>query len=167
MLCFSSVVAVSIVSSSLAATPQQPEWSTKYGEALIHAKTVQRPLLIILEDGSQPNQRLGQVDPTDDKTQNIFLNKYVLCRIDVSTAYGKQIANAFHAATFPYIVITDLNVKQIVYRRAGPISDEDWVSTLVSYQDGKTANSITASRVRQRRQRGFSRISPSPENCPT
>lgn len=162
MICFSSVVAVSIVSSSLGATPPQPEWSTKYGEALIHAKTVQRPLLVLLEDGSQPNQRVGQVDPTEGKTQNIFLNKYVLCRIDVSTAYGKQIANAFHATTFPYIVITDLNVKQIVYRRSGPVSDEDWVNTLVSYQDGKTAN-----RVRPRRRLGFSRISPLPANCPT
>ncbi|HJN67761.1 MAG TPA: hypothetical protein QF761_16255, partial [Pirellulales bacterium] len=56
--------------------------------------------------------------------------------IDVTSESGREIARLFGATQFPYTVITDKHLNRIIFRKAGNISDLDWVTTLISYREG-------------------------------
>lgn len=128
---FASAVTGSNSSNELA-------WSSNYGQAKSEAKAAQRPLLIVMEDPSKPETRLDQ-----QASDSELLQKYQLCRIDVTTEYGKKVAKAFNATEFPYTACTDKTASFITFRGAGKMSVEGWKSVLKDHADGAVASAAS------------------------
>ena len=126
---------VSIVLSTTTLNGAPIVWSNHYGKALTSARSHQRPLLLVLQDPSQPGHRLQHIFQDSDAAQDELLSNFELCRVDITTDYGKSVAKAFRAKKFPYTVVTDNRARKIVFRRAGNMKSQDWQRTLVSYQD--------------------------------
>jgi hypothetical protein len=132
---FASLMMAAAVSG---AAPEQT-WHDDYAVALREARAAQRPLLIVLEHPEQTSQRVGPANYRAASSDRDLLANYELCRIDVSTEYGKSIAAVFKATEFPYTAITDRPVKLLIYRRSGRLSGEEWTATLAAYRFGEVA----------------------------
>ena len=145
------MVTIALAASTRAAEQNAPHWIKSYASALDVARASRRPLLVVFhgpEDAFQQVEFQSEgADPNAAKTKaavavnSVLLSKYTLCKIDVSTAYGRRVAGAFQVHSFPYTAITDQSAKRIVYRREGKFSDEAWVNTLVAYQHDETETS--------------------------
>ncbi|GEM_PF-3380125 len=120
--------------TTLSAVPETLVWKEHYGQALQSARSHQRPLLLVMQDPSDPNCRLQQIDSVSDKDHNELLRRFELCRVDVTTPHGKKTARVFGAEQFPYTVMIGNQGKKIVFRQAGAMASEDWKNTLKSYQ---------------------------------
>ena len=123
-----------VISMSLGVSPAEVDWGSHYGNALREARQGNRPMIIVLEHSEASLANARQLRA---KTNQTLLNQFVLCRVDVSTEYGEQVAAAFHVNKFPYTVVTDKQAQRVVYRRVGKISSRDWVATLTRIRDGQ------------------------------
>jgi hypothetical protein len=123
------------LAATLAASPQ-PQWLDDYGEALNAARSSRRPLLIVLED-STAGSRFRHISHRPDAGQTQLLEPYTLCRVDVSTSYGRKVAEAFQATSFPTAVVTDKTATKVVARKIGHQSSGDWASFLTAYRTGR------------------------------
>jgi hypothetical protein len=112
------------------------EWSSDYGACLKRAATEQRPLLVVLERRESVALPTAGGPPPGGPVSGELLGHYVLCRVDVSTAYGAAVADAFHANQFPLTVIIDRTAKRQIYRRAGALSADEWTAALAAHQRG-------------------------------
>lgn len=115
---------------SAAGAPAELEWSAHYANAKAEAAAKQRPLLVVLEDSSNPAGQFKADELATQGQQVELLKKYELCRMDVNTAYGKKVAEAFNATEFPLTVVTDRTANFITYRADGALDTEQWQSML-------------------------------------
>ena len=132
MTCSSILLAASL----LAAAPDNQDWTSDYGAALEATRRSSRPLVVVLENPADPEQ---QVEPqlfSPAGFTGSTLQRYHRCRIDVSTDYGQQVADAFRTTEFPSTVIIDPAGRRILYRQAGHLSERQWDAVLTRYQDG-------------------------------
>ena len=128
--------AVVIAAGSLWA--DESAWLDNYGEALKGARGSSRPLLIVLDRADTQLHPVSFVpDDKDQSSQEELLARYVLCRIDVDTAYGKRVADAFKVSEFPHSAIIDKTATRILYQKTGQFSDSVWTAALTAYQDGE------------------------------
>lgn len=130
-------ILVSVALLTLAASPEDgsSDWMTSYGKALETARFAQQPLLVVLDNPNDPNQRFAPAEQPDE-TQKQLLKPYLLCRVDVSTPYGKQVAASFKTATFPHVAVIDKTAGYILYRKTGQVTSAEWAGTLVRYRTG-------------------------------
>jgi hypothetical protein len=128
-----SVVLLSL--AAMFAASAHGEWSGDYGEALRDCRSARRPLLVVLED---PTARVAarHTSYRPDAQQIQLLQSYIRCRIDVSTPYGRKVAEAFRASSFPTTVVIDKTASKIIARKNGYQSDSDWSNFLAAYQTG-------------------------------
>ena len=104
-------------------------WNTHYGSAKRVAQATKRPLLVVIENtGTVPNQIEAELD--DSSKKKILKQDFELVRVDANTDYGKRVAKAFGARSFPYTAVTDGASERIVFRKAGPMSQTDWTVAL-------------------------------------
>ena len=113
------------------------DWSTHYGNAKRKAEQTNRPLLVVLENPAVAADRLDDTALNGSKER---MKSYQLCRVDVTTAYGKRVAAAFGVKELPYTAVTDHSARFITFRRAGKMSSVEWTQAL-----GNSARVITAS----------------------
>ncbi|MCO6458276.1 MAG: hypothetical protein J5I93_23465 [Pirellulaceae bacterium] len=131
-------ILVSMMLLTLAGSPEdsrRTDWLANYGQALEAARFAQRPLLVVLDNPHEASQRFAPVD-LGDATQQELLKPYQLCRVDVSTPYGKSVAAAFKADTFPHVAVIDKTATYIIHRHTGQVTSGQWATTLVRYQSG-------------------------------
>src|SRR5688572_28686639 len=101
---------VALAASFLAASPQAPAWKASYGKALQATKENDQPLLVVLD---RPNSENARVEPkllsegSVESESADQLKKYQLCHVDVTSDYGKKVAKAFRATSFPHVAIID------------------------------------------------------------
>ncbi len=112
-------------------TPPSTTWLDDYGTALQVARLARRPLLVVLENPHEPSERLGGI-ASDDELAHLLSN-FELCRVDVTTNYGRKVAESFRVSTLPYIAITDERCKSVVFRGAGKFGSQIWEKTLSQY----------------------------------
>ena len=134
MSAFVATLALSMSMVGGAATSR--EWSPDYAKAFGSAKASQRPLLVVLEKPQEPSAQVKQASFTTDDTMNALLGPYELCRVDVSSPYGRKVAAAFGATRFPFTAITDRSCTVLVYKKTGRFTTQEWVAMLVAYQRG-------------------------------
>lgn len=118
---------------ALANSAAAVEWTGDYSKALKSAARTGRPLLIVFERPSTAESRITPFSGKSNSTSSVLLEGFELCRIDVATKSGRQIAEAFRATAFPYVAVTDRYARRIVYRKVGQFSDRDWVVMLARY----------------------------------
>ncbi|MEM6655912.1 MAG: hypothetical protein AAF596_08930, partial [Planctomycetota bacterium] len=95
-----------ITAAALTASPTTLRWEADYGKALTQTRGDSRPLLIVMDKPGVEDQQVPETLLSDagDETP---LAKYDLCHVDVTTEYGKAVAEAFRAKEFPYFAIID------------------------------------------------------------
>ena len=106
-----------------------------YTEALKAARADRKPLLVVLHNPQQSQQKLAQASHTNGEVGSL-LDNYHVCQIDVSTPNGKRVASVFRATTYPYTVITDRTAQKIIFRKSGEFTDAEWIETLADYRRG-------------------------------
>jgi hypothetical protein len=131
-----ATVSLVVSTSSNVATHRNLEWSDHYANAKVQAAAQQRPLLVVLENSGDPAGRFNPDQLAADEAQAELLGHFQLCRMDVTTDYGKRVAAAFGASKFPFTAITDKSARYITFQAAGAMSPEQWKETLNSRKDG-------------------------------
>lgn len=117
-------------------------WESHYGKAVDVARQQSKPLVVVLENSANPQQAFNE-DALRQAAQNAEkLQNYELCRVDVSTDYGRKVAQAFGATTFPYTAVSDTATKFLTFRKAGPMSSAEWSRALASAHN--VARPVTA-----------------------
>ena len=129
----------------LASAPEPVQWQGNYGDALAATRAAtstddQQPLLVVLDEPQAAEARIepallgeGAAPAVDTKV----LKRYRLCRVDVSTNYGKKVAGVFKARRFPHVAIIDKSGSVVIYKKSGQIDATEWTSALESHQDGE------------------------------
>ena len=119
----------------VAASAPAATWHDDYTEALKAARADRKPLLVVLHNPQQSQQKLTQVSHVSGEASSLLEN-YHVCQVDVSTANGKRVAGVFRATTYPYTVITDRTAQKIIFRKGGTFTDTQWSETLADYRRG-------------------------------
>lgn len=131
------LAAATLAASTLAVTPSQVQWQADYGKALAATRSDQRPLLVVLDNPSDPQAAFDPQLLATDGAQAELLKSYRLCHVDVSTEYGQKVAAAFGATKFPHTAIIDRTGSTVLFKQTGRIGGEQWQSTLAKYQKGE------------------------------
>ena len=129
--CQISLVTVLFSTGFLANSPQlELRWNNDYRNAKQAAQSSERPMVVVLENLENTGQQLDTDKLGDVNRDRLRSKQFELCRVNVNTAYGKLVAEAFGAKQFPYTAVTDEKSKWIVFRKAGPMSQLDWSDAL-------------------------------------
>jgi hypothetical protein len=113
------------------------KWHENYGVAFRSTKDAKRPLLVVLDTHAR---RLAHIEPVSESRRvddRALFEKYTLCHIDVTTPYGRKVAEAFGAKTFPTTVIIDKSAAVKLVSKVGKLNDQELRSMLVKYQGGE------------------------------
>jgi hypothetical protein len=155
-----SVIAFSTVGVSADAV----QWQSDYGKALAASRADARPLLIVLDNPSDPQAAAEEDQLAAEGEQVELLGAYECCHVDVTTEYGKKVADAFKAEEFPFAAIIDKTGSVVLHKTAGKVSDEKWQATLAAYKTGeRKAKALQTSYFRG----GVSSSVQSPSYCPS
>lgn len=130
------LAAATLAASTLAVTPAKVQWQADYGQALAATRSDQRPLLVVIDNPVDPKTAFEQKLLDADGVQAELLKSYQLCHVDVSTEYGKKVAEAFGAKQFPHTAIIDKTGSTVLFKKPGQIGGEEWQTTLAKYQKG-------------------------------
>lgn len=141
------------------------DWQSDYGKALEASRTDARPLLIVLDNPSDPQAAAAEDQLVAKGEQEELLSAYECCHVDVSTDYGKKVADAFHAEEFPFAAIIDKTGSVVLCKKTGKVSDEEWQETLATYQNGERSKIIQTSFFRG--SEGVTTSVESPAYCPS
>lgn len=126
-----------IAFSSLGVSTDSADWQSDYGKALEASRADSRPLLIVLDNPSDPSAAAAEDQLAAEGEQEELLSAYERCHVDVSTEYGKKVADAFKAKEFPFAAIIDKTGSVVLCKKTGKVSDKEWQDTLATYQDGE------------------------------
>ena len=131
-------------------TTGEQTWSDHYANSKAEAAAEQRPLLVVLENSADPAGKFEQTQlaPTGENAE--LLKNFRLCRMDVTTEYGKRVADAFGAKAFPFTAITDKSAKYVNVRLAGAVSNGLWSQTLEQWKQGEVARAAATDGAIQR-----------------
>jgi hypothetical protein len=155
---------ISVVAfSGLGVSTDSADWQSDYGKALEASRTGEKPLLIVLDDPSNPAEAAEADQLEAEGKQEELLNAYECCHVDVTTEYGKKVADAFKAKEFPFAAIIDKTGSVVLHKTAGKVSDKEWQDTLATYQSGERTKAIQTSFFRG----GVSTSVQSPSYCPS
>lgn len=116
-------------------------WHADYGVALAETQKDSQPLLVVLD---VPGDKAKQLDPTLLTAEGgaFPLDKYSLCHIDVTTEYGKKVAEGFKVTEFPHVAIIDNSGSVVLRRVKGNVTKKDWLAVLNKHSDGQRANQV-------------------------
>lgn len=163
----SAALVVSLLAAPSQSSAPNPKWESDYGRALAKTKSNHKPLLIVLDNPRDVEDRVEAVRSVTEQSAgedaSSLLSPYELCHVDVSTEYGQQVAQAFKAQTLPYMAIIDKTGRKIIYRHLGRISDDQWQAALVNHASGEIPRATPANYSFFQQQQGFS----DPSYCPS
>ncbi len=164
----SYLATASLAISSLLAAPQQPQWESSYGKALEATRATDEPLLVVLDKPNSKDARLSPELLKEGKAasaQNALLKPYQLCHVDVSTGYGKKVAKAFNAKSFPHVAIIDKTGSTVIFSKAGKIQADEWQRILTKNKSGDKSLAKNVSRTSYKPITGGSSAKPYCPNC--
>jgi hypothetical protein len=134
----------------LAASPQAPQWKASYGKALQATRQNDQPLLVVLD---KPDSETARIEPdllsegsSASESAN-QLKKYQLCHVDVTSEYGKKVAEAFHVTSFPHVAIIDKTGSVILARKTGKFDAAAWQKLLSKHENGERTSARSVSHV--------------------
>ena len=130
------ITTAALATCLLMAPIQAASWETDYGKALSATRGNNKPLLIVLDIPSESEKSLSVNQLSESKTNASALASYQLCHVDVSTPYGKSVAKAFQVSTFPHVAIIDKTGSNVIAKKSGKLSSEQFANLLVENQQG-------------------------------
>lgn len=129
---------VSVLAALTVGADTPSVWHADYGDALTQTKQDHQPLLVVLEDPADEAKSLD-ADLLKAESGAFPLDSYALCRIDVTTEYGRKVAEGFKVTEFPHVAIIDNSGSVILQRVSGEVSNDQWKSVLARHADGNRA----------------------------
>lgn len=129
----------------LAATASANDWMSDYGAALKAAKAEGKPLVVVIENPSDRAVRFEEASLTAEQPSSQLLARYILCRVDASTAYGQAVAKAFRATSLPLTSIIDKTAAVQIFVQQGPLSAAQWRAALATHQSGAKPEPVICS----------------------
>ncbi len=154
-----------IAISTFGVSADAVDWQSDYGKALKASRADARPLLIVLDDPSDPQAAAAEDQLAAEGEQEELLSAYECCHVDVSTKYGKKVADAFKAEKFPFAAIIDKTGSFVLCKKTGKVSDAEWQETLATYQNGERTKAIQTAFYRGGK--GIDTSVNSPSYCPS
>jgi hypothetical protein len=154
----------------LAGSPQTPQWEASYGKALEATRDAKSPLLVVLDEPSSDEARLEpELLGTDEvaREEIKLLRPYRLCRVDVTTKYGRKVARAFRAKRFPHVAIIDKTGSTVIFRKSGQIAPAEWEQILERHKTGDRTLAKTVSRTSYKPSETISQQPVSRPYCPS
>jgi hypothetical protein len=145
----SIVATAALALGAMMAAPQPLHWEADYGKALKATRSSDAPLLVVLD---KPNSRDARFKPallssSGDQKEAKLLKPYRLCHIDVTTKYGRKVAKAFQATSFPHVAIIDKSGSSVIFRKSGQIDNAEWQRILTRYESGEQSLAKNVSRT--------------------
>ena len=146
----SNLAAATLAVGLLAATPQSPEWESSYGKALEATRAGNSPLLVVLDkprsaDARLEPQLLGENSAGGKQAE--LLRPYELCHVDVTTEYGRKVADAFRAKNFPHVAIIDKTGSLVLFRKSGKMDAAEWERALTQHKRGERSQARAVSHM--------------------
>lgn len=166
-----SKLAIAIFSVGLlSGAPQTPQWEESYGKALEATRDENAPLLVVLDKPQTEEARLepellGTSEESSEDTE--LLRPYQLCHVDVTTKYGRKVADAFRAKKFPHVAIIDKTGSTVIFRKSGKIDAKEWESILARHKSGDRSLARTVSRTSYRPSESLGDNSSRQPYCPS
>ena len=154
--------------SAMAAVPQPAQWESSYGKALEATREADAPLLVVLD---KPNSKEARLAPellneeVASGEDGKLLKPYRLCHVDVSTGYGKKVAKAFHATSFPHVAIIDKTGSTVIFRKSGKIQADEWQQILAKHKSGDRSLARSVSRTSYKPSGSSDVLRPDCPNC--
>lgn len=134
---------------------ESPKWSSDYAASLKQTRSDDRPLLVVIDEPGVADKSLS--DEVLNSMAGGALADYQLCHVDATTKYGKKVAKAFKADSFPYVAITDKAGKVILHSQSGEVTADEWNDLVSKYRTGtKPVRYITAKPVIQSQPQSYS-----------
>ncbi|QDS97970.1 TlpA family protein disulfide reductase [Adhaeretor mobilis] len=112
------------------------EWQADYGKALAETRSNDRALLVVLDDSTKTEAQVADELLKASGENAELLAAYELCHVDVSTDYGKKVAERFGATELPHTTIIDKTGEVILYKNRGDIAKHQWKNALSTYKNG-------------------------------
>lgn len=135
-----SYLATAMLAMGVLASESAPlEWQSDYGKALAETRADNQPLLVVLDEPGSAEARVEPAMLGDGKASERkfrLLRRYHRCHVDVTTPYGKKVAEAFKVRKFPHMAIIDKTGSSVLFARSGKMDEAEWDATLEKYQDG-------------------------------
>ncbi len=166
MLCYLATATLAI--GALLGAPQRTQWESSYGKALEASRDAEAPLLVVLDKPNTEEARLSPelLDEGTAKGSESALRPYQLCHVDVTTKYGKKVAKAFHATSFPHVAIIDNTGSTVIFRKSGNIEADEWQRILTRHKSGDRSLAKAVSRTSYKRSTSSSDVlKPYCPNC--
>ena len=168
MICYLAIATLAL--SALAAAPQSHQWESSYGKALEATRAADEPLLVVLDKPKSEDARLAPQMLSDDvagESETNLLRPYQLCHVDVTTNYGRKVAKAFGATSFPHVAIIDKSGSTVIFSKSGKIRAEEWERILTRHRTGERSLAKSVSRTSYKPSGSMSTdvLRPSCPNC--
>ena len=123
-------------------------WTSNYTEALNQTQDSTKPLLVVIDNPSEPELRADHARKKPSEKQAELLDSYELCRVDITTEHGKQVAEAFGVQQFPFMAIIDKTGAGVLYQNSGKMDTDEWGAKLAAYKAGEMPGTRTVSNTK-------------------
>jgi hypothetical protein len=134
----SSQLGILMVAAALSGTPGDAEIYGSYKEAYLAGKAANRPVLVIINPGTDSDGAPVDVNALRRAShRRELLNDYVVAVIDASTPEGQSVHKLFGAPPLPRVSVIDKEQKWQIYRTSRSLSAEDWNIVLQKYRKGQ------------------------------
>jgi hypothetical protein len=134
----SSQLGILMVAAALSGTPADAEIYGSYKDAYLAGKAANRPVLVIINPGTDAASAPVDVDALRRAAhRRELLNDYVVAVIDASTPEGQTVHKLFGAPPLPRVSVIDKEQKWQIYRTSRSLTAEDWNIVLAKYRKGQ------------------------------
>lgn len=133
-----------LAASSLALAPEKVKWQADYGKALAATRSDQLPLLVVLDNPADAKASIQPELLNANGELGELLKAYRVCRVDVTTEYGKKVAESFKATQFPHTAIIDKTGSVVLFKKPGQIAGDQWRTTLAKFEKGERPTARTS-----------------------
>ena len=139
MLAQGLITALAVLAAPTAPASTDASVLHSYTEAYESAEG--RPMLVVLNSGSQPAADIDVESLKADPQLADALGDYVVAEIDTTTDHGAQVYELFNSPSLPHVVVINGNRKQ-VFKESGSMTADE----LRAAVQGSTVTTVTANR---------------------
>lgn len=126
--------------------PQPPTHYENYHRGLQVAKATKKPMIVILNSGSQwEGDALSIEKLRKTRERRGLLKNYVVVVIDASTRHGKLVHQAYKKPKLPHVVVLGKRQNYQIFTTSDPMYGQRWTETLKKYKTGEQIRIVTRS----------------------
>ena len=110
-----------------------------YTEAWNAAKADKRPMLVVLNPGSDAKKTVDVHGLRNDEKLSKVLDEYVVAQIDTSTEHGQKVLKSFGSPSLPRMVVIDNQQAKQVFATSEKVSEKNLKNVLEKQLNSKEA----------------------------